>query len=299
MSRLPHPVTGRLFASPVTPGAGWPDDPATQVTPVAADPEAGRRQAAACTSLAQLSAEVTVCRVCPRLVGWREQVAVAKRASFAAEPYWGRPVAGWGSEAPRVLVVGLAPAANGGNRTGRVFTGDRSGDWLFASLHRVGLASRATSVHAGDGQRLVNTRLVAAVRCAPPANKPTPAERDACAPWFDAELAIVLPTVRAVVCLGSFGWSSLWSALARAGLQVPRPRPRFGHAVRIEIAAPADGSAEERRLAVLGCYHPSQQNTFTGRLTEPMLDDVLGTAAALAGAEDPSGPATTRGSGSA
>ncbi|MDP9317940.1 MAG: uracil-DNA glycosylase [Actinomycetota bacterium] len=229
----------------------------------------------------ELSAEVSVCRACPRLVAWREQVAVEKRASFAYEPYWGRPVAGWGSDEPRVLVVGLAPAANGGNRTGRVFTGDRSGDWLFASLHRVGLAAQPTSVHAGDGQGLVSTRMLAAVRCAPPANAPTPVERDTCAPWLDAEVALVLPSVRVIVCLGSFGWDSVWRALSRLGYDVPRPRPRFGHGARVALAVQAEGG---RQVVVLGCYHPSQQNTFTGKLTEPMLDAVLGDAAALANA---------------
>ncbi|HEY7042632.1 MAG TPA: uracil-DNA glycosylase, partial [Nocardioidaceae bacterium] len=174
---------------------------------------------------------------------------------------------------PAVLIVGLAPAANGGNRTGRIFTGDRSGDWLFASLHRVGLARQATSVHAGDGQELIGTRMMAAVRCAPPANKPTPIERDTCEPWLDAELALALPSARALVCLGSFAWDVALRALARAGLEVPRPRPRFGHHARVEIGA----------VTVLGCYHPSQQNTFTGKLTETMLDAVLADAARLGG----------------
>ena len=195
-----------------------------------------------------------------------------KRRSFASEPYWGRPVAGWGAERPAVLVVGLAPAAHGGNRTGRIFTGDRSGDWLFASLHRVGLAALPTSTHADDGQRLIGTRMVAAVRCAPPGNAPTPAERDTCAPWLDAELAFALPYLRAAVALGAFAWQALLTALARQGRPVPRPRPPFGHGATVEL----DG------LLVLGSFHPSQQNTFTGKLTEAMLDDVLGLAAARA-----------------
>jgi uracil-DNA glycosylase family 4 len=209
-----------------------------------------------------------VCRACPRLVDWRESVARLKRRSFAAEPYWGRPVPGWGDESPRVLVVGLAPAAHGGNRTGRVFTGDRSGDWLFAALHRAGLATRPTSISAADGQRLVDTRLIAAVRCAPPANAPTPEERDTCAPWLDAELAAVLPTSRVVVALGGYAWQATLAALARAGVAVPRPRPRFGHGAEIELGD----------LLLLGCFHPSQQNTFTGKLTEPMLDAVFARA---------------------
>ena len=257
---LPHPLTGRPFLSPVPPATGWPDDPADL------GPDPSER-----SDLDRLGAEISVCRRCPRLVGWREEVAVGKRAAYQGEPYWGRPIAGWGSQRPRVLVVGLAPAAHGGNRTGRIFTGDRSGDWLFASLHRVGLATRATSVAAGDGQRLVDTRMVAAVRCAPPANRPTPAERDACAPWLDAELALVRDDLRVVVALGGFGWEAVLAALGRAGDVVPRPRPRFGHGAAVEIGD----------LTLLGCYHPSQQNTFTGRLTEAMLDAVLGRAAAL------------------
>jgi uracil-DNA glycosylase family 4 len=273
MTDLRHPVTGQPFPSPVPPGTGWPDDPAGTDARVAESPADVRRLASAVPDLATLDAEVSVCRACPRLVTWREDVAIEKRKSFADEPYWGRPISGWGDPAPRVLVVGLAPAAHGGNRTGRIFTGDRSGDWLFASLHRVGLARQSTSVHAGDGQGLIATRMAAAVRCAPPANKPAPEERDTCAPWLDAELGFVLPSVRAVVCLGSFGWDAALKALARAGLRIPAPRPRFGHAARVELDT----------LTVLGCYHPSQQNTFTGKLTEPMLDAVLGEAARLAG----------------
>ncbi|MGH3472373.1 MAG: uracil-DNA glycosylase [Nocardioidaceae bacterium] len=278
---LPHPITGQLFSSPVPPGTGWPDDPATSSTTTALDAEAVVTLAASREGLPGLDAAVSVCRACPRLVAWREQVAVDKRASFATEPYWGRPIPGWGSDRPSVLIVGLAPAANGGNRTGRIFTGDRSGDWLFGSLNRVGLATRPTSVHAGDGQALIATRLVAAVRCVPPANKPTTVERDTCAPWFDAELTLVMPTVRAVVCLGSFGWLVTWSALTRLGYAVPKPRPKFGHGVRVDL--PGRGSARvDGAVRVLGCFHPSQQNTFTGKLTEPMLDEVLAQAAAVA-----------------
>ena len=275
--RLPHPLTGQAFPSPVPPGTGWPDDPAGPDTPVAATAGDVARLAAD-VPLAELDARVSVCRACPRLVEWREQVAHDKRASFADQPYWGRPIAGWGAAEPRVLIVGLAPAANGGNRTGRIFTGDRSGDWLFAALHRVGLATRATSVHAGDGQQLLGARMVAAVRCAPPGNKPLPAERDTCAPWLQRELALVLPSVAVVVCLGSFGWTAALGALGAAGFEVPRPRPRFGHAA--EVVLHRDGEA----VTVLGCFHPSQQNTFTGRLTEPMIDAVLGRAARLGGA---------------
>jgi uracil-DNA glycosylase family 4 len=233
------------------------------------------RRLAAAATLAELDAEVSVCRACPRLVRWREDVAVTKRASYAGEPYWGRPIFGWGSSTPAVLVVGLAPAAQGGNRTGRIFTGDRSGDWLVASLHRVGLASQATSVHAADGLELIDTRMVAAVRCAPPQNKPTTAERDTCAPWIEAELSLLIDHVRVVVALGSIGWDAALRSFRALGWRVPTPKPRFGHGA--EAVLTHDG----REVVLLGSYHPSQQNTFTGRLTEPMLDAVLGRAAAL------------------
>ena len=222
-------------------------------------------------SLATLDERIVSCRACPRLVAWREQVARERRASYADETYWGRPVPGFGATDPGILVVGLAPAAHGANRTGRVFTGDRSGDWLFASMHRVGLANQPTSTSADDGLELIGARVTAAVRCAPPANKPTPDERDTCAPFLDEELRLVLPGLRVVVALGGFGWDASLHALARAGFTLPRPRPKFGHGAEVEL----DG------LTLLGCYHPSQQNTFTGKLTEPMTDAVLSRAAAL------------------
>ena len=276
---LPHPVTRQDFASPVDPATGWPGDLATAATAVARS-AADVLTAAASEDLHGLSAAISVCRACPRLVAWREGVAAAKRASYAIEPYWGRPIAGWGSSTPAVLVLGLAPAAHGGNRTGRIFTGDRSGDWLFASLHRVGLAAQATSVHAGDGQRLLGTRMVAAVRCAPPDNRPTIAERDTCAPWLVREVALVEQSVRAVVCLGGYAWDAALRTFRSLGYDVPRPKPRFGHGVELSLSA-RDG----RRMMLLACFHPSQQNTFTGRLTEPMLDAVLGRAAELASAD--------------
>ncbi|MEU4394729.1 uracil-DNA glycosylase [Kribbella sp. NPDC023855] len=273
--RLPHPLTGELYESPVPPGTGWPEDPAARSTPVAHD--AGEVvELAQADDLAEIDARVSVCRACPRLVEWREDVALSKRKSFADQPYWGRPIAGWGAAEPRVLIAGLAPAANGGNRTGRVFTGDRSGDWLFASLYRVGLASQPTSEHAGDGLHLLGARMMAAVRCAPPANKPTPLERDTCAPWFHAELKLVLPSTRAIVCLGKFGFDVLLNALQAVGGQVPRPRPTFGHAVEYAVPGPYG------EVTVLGCFHPSQQNTFTGKLTEAMLDAVLTRAKTIA-----------------
>ena len=269
-------MIGQRFASPVPPGTGWPDDPAAPDTPVAHDPDDVRRLAAD-SDLADLDARVSVCRACPRLVQWREDVAAQKRASFVAEPYWGRPIAGWGDPEARVLIVGLAPAAHGGNRTGRIFTGDRSGDWLFAALHRAGLAAQETSVHAGDGQRLLGARMVAAVRCAPPLNKPTTAERDTCAPWVNREVGLLAPHVRAAVALGSFGWDAALRAFRGAGFAVPTPKPRFGHGAEATLVGPAGP------VVLLGCYHPSQQNTFTGKLTEAMLDDVLGRARAVAG----------------
>jgi uracil-DNA glycosylase len=221
--------------------------------------------------LAALEAEVVECRRCPRLVAWREQVARERRAAFAAEEYWGRPIPGFGDPAARVLIYGLAPAAHGGNRTGRVFTGDRSGDWLFGSLHRTGFANQPTSTHRGDGLELHGAWIAAAVRCAPPANRPTPAERDTCLPWSVRELEL-LPELRLVVCLGGFAWDAALRLRAARGHARPRPRPRFGHAAVFD-----DGAW----LALLGCFHPSQQNTFTGRLTEPMLDAVFARARAL------------------
>ncbi len=277
-SPSPHPVTGQPFPSPVPPGSGWPGDPASETTPEAHDADDVRRLAGAVADLEELDAAVSVCRACPRLVRWREDVAEAKRASFADQPYWGRPVAGWGDDEPGVLVVGLAPAANGGNRTGRIFTGDRSGDWLFASLHRVGLAVQERSDHAGDGQRLVGARMVATVRCAPPDNKPTIGERDTCAPWLLKELSLVGESVRAVVCLGSYGWEASLRSFRTLGYDVPRPKPRFGHGAEAVVT-----SSSSRAVTLLGSYHPSQQNTFTGKLTVPMPDAVLRRAAELGG----------------
>ena len=222
--------------------------------------------------LQELEREVISCRRCPRLVAWREEVARVKRTAFAAEEYWGRPLPGFGDPAARVLLVGLAPAAHGGNRTGRIFTGDRSGDWLFAALHRTAFANQPTSVARDDGLRLENAYVAAAVRCAPPANRPLPSERDNCLPYLVRELSL-LPSVRVIVALGSFAWDAALRALGALDLSIPRPRPKFGHGA----------SAEVGRFTLLGCFHPSQQNTFTGRLTESMLDDVLGLARRLAG----------------
>jgi uracil-DNA glycosylase len=250
---------------PVPPGSGWPGDRATAATPVAADADQVRALAASAGTLAELAARQSVCRACPRLVAWREQVAAVRRRSFADEQYWGRPVPGWGADRPGIVIAGLAPAAHGGNRTGRIFTGDRSGDVLFASLWRCGLAVQPTSVAAGDGQRLIGTRMLAAVRCAPPENKPSNAERDTCEPWLSAELGLVSADLRAIVCLGHFAWQAVWRELARSGRPVPRPRPAFGHGAEVAVG----------RLIVIGCYHPSQQNTFTGKVTGQMLDAVF------------------------
>ncbi|WP_441957987.1 uracil-DNA glycosylase [Mycolicibacterium houstonense] len=270
---LPHPRTGEPFTSPVPPGSGWPGDPATASTPVAKSAAQVRRLAAKVATVDALDAQVSVCRACPRLVTWREEVAVVKRKSFADQPYWGRPATGFGAEQPGIMIVGLAPAANGANRTGRVFTGDRSGDFLFAALHRVGLANQAESVDAADGLRLIDTRMAAAVRCAPPANAPTPAERATCAPWLQAEWRLVGPHVRVVIALGAFAWRAALELLGS-----PRPAPKFGHGATAALTS-AFGP-----VTLLGCFHPSQQNTFTGRLTEAMLDDIFVTAKALASA---------------
>ena len=265
---LPHPRTGDPYPSPVPAGSGWPRDPAHADTPVAATAARVRSLARRTGTIEDLDAQVSVCRACPRLVTWREQVAVEKRRSYAAEPYWGRPIAGFGSATPRILIVGLAPAANGANRTGRVFTGDRSGDVLFAALHRAGLASSPHSVDAADGLTLNDTRVVAAVRCAPPDNAPTPQERATCAPWLDAEWRLVRPSVRVIVALGGFAWRVAIDMVRAGGGTVGRPLPKFGHLATAPLGD----------VTLLGCYHPSQQNTFTGRLTPAMLDDVFNLA---------------------
>jgi uracil-DNA glycosylase len=226
------------------------------------------------TALEALAKEVAECRRCPRLVAWREQIARERRAAFAAQEYWGRPVAGFGDPAARSLVLGLAPAAHGANRTGRMFTGDRSGDFLFAALARSGFANQPTSTSRDDGLVLRDIWITAAVRCAPPGNRPTPAEREQCMPWTMRELRL-LSNVRVVLCLGAFAWDAalrLIAAVSEVDTPPLRPRPRFGHGAEL-----SDG-----RYSLLGCYHPSQQNTFTGRLTEPMIDAVLARARELA-----------------
>ncbi len=221
-------------------------------------------------ALEALTAEIVGCRRCPRLVDWRERVAREKVRRFREEPYWGRPVPGFGDPDARILFVGLAPAAHGGNRTGRVFTGDASGDFLFAALHAEGLADRPVSRTADDGLTLTDAYITAAVRCAPPANKPTTEERDACAPYLVREIA-ALTEVKVVIALGAFGWGAALDAFARPGFEV-RPRPRFSHGAEVQVGP----------YRLLGTYHPSQQNTFTGRLTASMLRDVVARARAIA-----------------
>jgi uracil-DNA glycosylase family 4 len=267
----PHPLTGRLFASPVPPGTGWPGDPADAGTPVARTAAGVRRLAASADGIPDLQARISVCRACPRLVTWREGVArTGRRASFADQPYWGRPGPSFGDPDAEVLLVGLAPAANGTNRTGRMFTGDSSGDVLYAALHRTGFAARPTSVAAGDGQSLTGIRIVAAVRCAPPENKPTPAEKETCRAWLVRDLQLATPRLRAILCLGAIGWDAALAAAGAAGWDVPRPRPRFGHAAEAVLTTP-----EGRGIRLVGCYHVSPHNTYTGRLTTSMLDAVL------------------------
>jgi uracil-DNA glycosylase len=220
--------------------------------------------------LNRLAREVHACRRCPRLVEWREESAAAPPRRFQGEDYWARPVAGFGDPQARLAIVGLAPAAHGANRTGRMFTGDRSGDWLYAALHRAGYANQPHAVDANDGLRLRDAYITAVVRCAPPANRPTPSERDECLPYLERELA-QLERCRAIVALGAFAWDGTLRALRSLDFVIPKPRPRFGHGNEAEIG----------KRVLLGCYHPSQQNTFTGRLTEPMLDAIFASARAL------------------
>jgi uracil-DNA glycosylase family 4 len=224
-------------------------------------------------TLARLAERIVHCRLCPRLVAHREAVAASPPRRYRGQEYWARPLPGFGDPRARVLLVGLAPAAHGGNRTGRMFTGDRSGDWLFRALHEAGFANQPTSTHAGDGLRLEGAYITATARCAPPANKPTPEEMARCRPFLLEELRL-LPRVRVVVGLGQIGWDAYLRTRRELGLGLPRPLPRFGHGA--EARMPGDG------ITLLGTFHPSQQNTFTGRLTRPMLRAVLRRARRLA-----------------
>jgi uracil-DNA glycosylase family 4 len=212
-------------------------------------------------------------------VEWREETARTKRSAFRAWDYWGRPVPGFGPADAALVITGLAPAAHGANRTGRMFTGDRSGDVLYAALHAIGLASQPTATRQGDGLELYGVRITAPVRCAPPANRPTVEERDTCRPWLERELRLLRPTARAAVALGGFGWLAALPALAAAGWSMPRPRPAFGHGVRVELPSAEPGAP----LSLFGCYHVSQRNVFTGLLTPAMLREVLASAAQAAG----------------
>lgn len=266
----PHPLTGEIFASPVPPGSGWPGDPATAATPVAATAAQVRKLAAAADGIPAIDAAVSRCRACPRLARWREEVATTgRRASFAGEPYWGRPVPSFGDPAAPVLIVGLAPAANGANRTGRMFTGDASGDFLYAALHRTGYANQPESVAAGDGMVLTGIRITAAVHCAPPQNKPTPQEKANCLPWLRRDLELS-PQVHTIITLGAIGWAAVLDAAAAMGWDVPHPKPKFAHGADV-IVSRADG----RPRRVVGCFHVSPHNTYTHRLTPEMLDAVL------------------------
>jgi uracil-DNA glycosylase len=222
------------------------------------------------SALAQLQQEVAACTRCPRLVSWREQAAADPPKRYRGQRYWARPVPAFGDPGARIAVVGLAPAAHGANRTGRMFTGDRSGDWLYAALHRAGLANQPEAISADDGLELTDVWITAAVRCAPPANKPTTDERDRCLPYLDRELGL-LRRARVLICLGSFAWAATLRVLGARDHEIPRPRPRFGHGAEAEVGP----------YRLVGCFHPSQQNTFTGRLTEPMLDAVFARAKRL------------------
>src|SRR5665647_2852861 len=276
---LPHPRTGAGFPSPATPASGWPGDPAGPATPVARSAADVVRLAGGCADLAALDAASSVCRACPRLVGEGAALDDGHVLTPRDQPYWGRPAPGFGDPHARLLVVGLAPAAHGANRTGRLFTGDRSGDWIVAALHRARLASQPETVDVADGLVLTGVRMVAAVRCAPPGNAPLPAERDACNGWLRREVEL-MPAVRAVLALGAFGWGAFLGAARGFGWSVPTPAPRFGHGVQADLIRP-DGVP----VQLVGSYHVSQQNTQTGRLTQAMLDAAL--AAAVRAARAP------------
>lgn len=262
-------MTGQEIASPAPPGAGWPGDLATPDTPVALPPDGPVGLAASAPDLPTLDARVSVCRACPRLVAWREEVAQTKRAAYRDQPYWGRPAPGFGDPRPRVLVVGLAPGAHGANRTGQMFTGDKSGEWLYAALHRAGYASQPDARHAGDGLVLTGMRITASAHCAPPDNRPTTAELATCSSWLDRDIELCTPTIEAMFALGGIGWSAALRAVRRLGWEVPRPAPVFGH------GAVAVLRSRVREVRLVGSYHVSQQNTSTGRLTPQMLDEAL------------------------
>ncbi len=270
------------ISQPDNGGQGPPPTPEDQSFPAVTAPRM--------RAVSRLDAAVATCRACPRLVAWRDEVAQVKRKAFRDWDYWARPVPGFGPPDAALAIIGLAPAAHGGNRTGRIFTGDPSGDVLYPALHAVGLASQPTATQRDDGMQLYSVRITVPVHCAPPANRPTTTERDTCRPWFARELELLHPTLRAMVVLGGFAWQALLPVLHDAGWQLPRPRPAFGHGAHV-LLRDARG---DRQVHLLGCYHPSQRNTFTGRLTLAMLRDVLrqgATIAGLPGRPPTSGPA--------
>ncbi len=241
------------------------------------------REKDAIRRLAAVEQAITECRRCPRLVAWCEATAADPPKRHRGETYWGRPVPGFGDPEARILIHGLAPAANGGNRTGRVFTGDRSGDWLFAAIHRAGLSNQPESVNREDGLEIHDTFINAAVRCAPPENRPNPSERDNCAPWLEEELRL-LGRAKVVIALGNFAWQSMLRTVRRLGGEVPKPKPKFGHGAETILGAPAgDEWPGPDHWTLLGCFHPSPLNTSTGKLSAAMLDDVFIRARELAG----------------
>ena len=224
-------------------------------------------------NLAQLDKAVVACTLCPRLVEWREKVAITKRKSYENEKYWGKPIPGFGPSDAEIVIIGLAPGAHGANRTGRIFTGDSSGDWLYRALHKAGLAKIPTSTSKNDGQELINTRILCAVRCAPPDNKPSNEEKSTCAPFMHRELELLLPTMNSIIVLGNFAFTALIPQLRVLGFEIPKPVPKFGHGHKFTALSP-----EGKKVVIVSSYHPSQQNTFTGKLTEKMLDGVILTA---------------------
>lgn len=261
---LPHPVTGELFASPVPPGMGWPEDPASPSTPVCMTDEDIASRAAVARTPAELQKFVSVCGACSRLVEWREELAVKKRATFKDQPYWSRPVPSFGNPGSRRVIVGLAPSAHGSNRTGRNFTGDPAGEWLYRALYKAGACSAPRSVATGDGMELRQARIIPPVHCAPPQNKPTSQEKSTCRLWFSRELELIQP--HTILALGQVGWDSVFQAGRLLGWNGVSPQPKFGHLAR------AQAEAQWGLVDVVGCYHPSQRNTATKLLTEEKLD---------------------------
>ncbi len=232
------------------------------------------KQTSRIKSIAELDKAVIKCTACPRLVSWRNEVSISKRKAYENEKYWGKPVPGFGPADAKLVIVGLAPGAHGANRTGRIFTGDSSGDWLYRSLHKAGLAKIPTSKSIDDGQELIGTRIICAVRCAPPDNKPSNEEKASCSPFMKREIELLLPTVQSFLALGNFAWSALISHLIELGFTIPKPKPKFAHGASFYVL-----SSHGRKYKVVGSYHPSQQNTFTGKLTEKMLNSVIREAA--------------------